>query len=112
MVKCGWPKCDIEFDETTPSPGHKRKYCCNEHKKYAGWERVDERKIKARLELKKKREAARIYAAINCLNYTSCICNTAINCLNCESAETVKDAFRHEPGILVHDQSGEHGPNL
>ena len=112
MIKCGWNKCDVQFDETEIHPGHSRKYCCNKHRQAASWERHDEKVFQERLDLRKKREAARIYAAINCVNYTDCICSVKVVCLDCDKADIKLNAYQHEPGVLVHDQDEEHGLNI
>jgi len=111
MPECKYRLCANTFKLNPRQRGQKKEYCCPQHgkaeRRLNGLELRAAKDYKNRVPAERK-QAARINASINCLNYTKCLFGVRMNCLDCDKAEFQADAFRHEPGVLVHDNSGEY----
>lgn len=100
--------CDLEGCENEFRARGLKRHCCIEHKIHAQWIREGKKQLKQRRKAKELNEKARIFAALNCIHYTKCICSVQVNCYNCQQSEMIQDAWQHEPGVLYNQQSDYH----
>ena len=70
--------------------------------------------LRDKRDLGKKRESARVYAAINCTLYRQCVNAEKLPCLNCEKKNIQIDAYKSELEypIYNHNSGGENRMNL
>ena len=113
MAICAWKECDNWFDGTNTNRGRKRIYCCPQCNKYAYRSRQNERRKIARHMAKGNvalldgvATKARIHASLTCPKYSGCI-NIAyrndglLGCWKCTKRIYMEDAWKHEPGVLI-----------
>jgi len=115
MPECKYRLCENMFELNPGQRGQKKEYCCPQHgkaeRRLVGLEVGAARDYKNRVPAEQK-QAARVHASLNCLNYTKCLFGVRMNCLDCDKAEYQADAFRLEPGMLYHNSGGENRMNL
>ena len=102
MPECKYRLCHVKFEPS--GRGKKKKYCCTQHRDKERYRlRKDKQFLAKNYVSNKDYQAARDYAALNCLLYTKCLFGLRMSCFGCDYKEFKKDAWKHEPGVLIYN---------
>ena len=102
MPECKYRSCDVTFEITANHRGVKKEYCCQKHgDKERYLLKKDQQFIVSEGVSGKEHQEAREYASLNCLHYTKCLFGVRMKCWGCDYTEFQKDAWKHEPGVLI-----------
>ena len=100
MPECKYRLCHVIFESS--GRGKKKKYCCTQHRDKERYRlKMDQQFLARKGVSHEEHQMAREYAALNCLHYTKCLFGLRMSCFGCDYTEFQKDAWKHEPGVLI-----------